>query len=336
MPTEAAAFQVIQRALWDPTPTDTSDRRARQLAVALGYPLGWRVIRSVVDNTISDRIFAGKPNSHCDSWFHHEAATEAAAQWDEETDATPCFKYNGGHLLPRTALYSKGQKVQVHYQDEWWDAKILKSRKQNGNYVYQVHYSADRSKQNGVDESFIRLPQLEGGDSSYPSVLAVQQGLGEDWQAFQNGTRWKMVSPGGTVYHSKKAALNAFKGSQNDNDADTDDLNAHDPPWRTQGHAYCGRKVFHSTLYKVSSRRSVPLEQVGTIVGWLDITDVDRAGNPAHVNEQGEPCMVFLLRFQKEPAHPYSAQLLTSTTLELPQVEANLVEEGPPKKKSKT
>ena len=34
------------KALWDPHPTET-DLRARQLAAALGYPLEWRVVRTI-------------------------------------------------------------------------------------------------------------------------------------------------------------------------------------------------------------------------------------------------------------------------------------------------
>jgi hypothetical protein len=46
MATDRAVRRVMGRALWDPHPTVT-DLRARQLAAALGYPHGWRVVRTI-------------------------------------------------------------------------------------------------------------------------------------------------------------------------------------------------------------------------------------------------------------------------------------------------
>jgi len=151
MASEQTVLNCIGKALWDPKPTAT-DLQSRQLAVALGYPRNWRVVRSIDEadnNCIVDRIYSAQPGTGCDMWLNHAAAMEAAATW-EETEQTP-FAYAGGHLLKVQPQFEKNDKVQVLYQGEWWDAKILRRKEYPGQYKYQVYYPVDSSKQGEID-----------------------------------------------------------------------------------------------------------------------------------------------------------------------------------------
>jgi hypothetical protein len=208
MASEQTVLNVLGRAFWDPTPTGT-DLRARQLAAAMGYPTTWRVVRTVDTiqgrSMIADRIYAGKPDTDCDAWFHHEAAMKAAAAWNDESSTA--FSNAGGHLLPREPLFDKHDKVQVMYEGEWWDAKVLRRKTHNEGFRYQVQYVQDHSKQTGVDERLIRPRQDLNHDAF---ALAKQQGFGEGWQATAHGKRWKVIAPDGTVYTRKKSGPGSF------------------------------------------------------------------------------------------------------------------------------
>jgi hypothetical protein len=209
-----------------------------------------KIIRCIVD-----RIYTGDPASGCDMFFHHHAAMEAAKTWDPET-STP-YSYHGGHLLPRQPLFQKGDKVQVQYNEEWWEATILRRTSQAHGFKYQVHYS-DRTKQSGVDEQLIRNRPSEKNSR----VTAAEIGLGEGWTASVAGNnRWKITSPEGETYFSKKSALEAYQL------VSAQDMTG-DPPWRTADNEYVGRKVYWTSVHKVSARRSVTVEQVGTY-RWL-------------------------------------------------------------------
>jgi hypothetical protein len=200
-------------------------------------------------NCIVDRIYTGDPKEHCDMFYHHEAAMQAAKTWDEETSTL--FDYNGGHLLPRLPLFQKGDKVQSLYSGEWWDATILRRVTSPQGFKYQVHYTADRSKQSNVLECNIR----DRPASKDARLEASKLGLGDGWTAVMlDANRWKIVSPDGDVYTSKKKALEAYKLSME---------KMGDPPWRTTDHEYLGRKVLWTMEHKVSARRTVQLEQVG-------------------------------------------------------------------------
>lgn len=130
---EDAVLNVIAKALWDPQPT-TTDEQSLHLAEALGYPFGWRVVRKhetcTKDNRrlFVDRIYSGDPSTpDCDCWMNHAGAMEAAASWGTATQPSQ-YMYQGGHLLPLQASFRKGDKVQVLYEEQWWDAKILRMK----------------------------------------------------------------------------------------------------------------------------------------------------------------------------------------------------------------
>jgi hypothetical protein len=111
-------------------PPTTCQQDEKYLAVALGYPVGWHVVRA---HDKTDTIYAGNPRRGVDTWFHHEAAWEAAAEWDVKK-STP-YDSNGGHLLPKQAKYQKGDAVQVRYQKVWYGATVTKRQKHGRDFL---------------------------------------------------------------------------------------------------------------------------------------------------------------------------------------------------------
>jgi hypothetical protein len=341
MASERTVLRIMGKALWDTRPT-TTDLAARQLAVALGYPESWRVVRNVeTDKSASeapskskiivDRIYAGLPDSGCDMWFHHQAAMQVAAAWVDE-ESTP-FDQKGGHLLPRLPLFNKGDLVQVLYAEEWWDAKVLKRKEDFDTYRYQVQYAEDTSKQSGVEEDLIQ-PRPMAKD---PATTALELGLGLGWEAVaKGGKRWTITDPSGVSYRSKKAAFAAYKLAAS-SEKETEDG---DPPWRTVGNDYLGRRVAWTTNHSVSTRRTIAVEQVGKMTGYISETDVDQAGEPGFVSERtGKPAKLFRVVFDDDPGHPYASYLVQSQDLEEYELlECMLPEDGvqsPPKKKAR-
>lgn len=273
---------------------------------------------------IADRIYAGKPGTGCDMWYHHTAATRAALAWmekealhedPEQTGPAPTpFDFKGGHMLPRLAKFDIGDKVEVFYEGEWWDAKILRrSEHKVDGFRYQVYYSSDNSKQSAVAESLIRSRTIDED----PHKTAASVGFDETWQAIsQGGNRWKIIGPDGTVYKSKKAAMQAFNNRSDKPSKES--IMEEDPPWRTVGSEYLGKLVRWVTQHKASARRTVAVEQIGEVVGWISDTDVDKAGEPGFVSEKtGKPAALYHVVFNDEPTHhPYASVLIEFVDLE--------------------
>lgn len=308
--------------------------------------------KTQVVSVIVDRIYAGKPGTGCDMWVHHEAAMQAAQAWiihgkkeeeDEENAAssnkgpTP-FDHKGGHLLPRLPRFAKGDKVQVSYEDEWWDAKILRRREHaEAGFRYQVQYVADHSKQSGVEEDLIRPIKADTDALAAAASIGLVEG---GWKAYVDGYhKWKIEAPDGTLYRSKKVALEAYAKEYKQPQEEEELVEEGDPPWRTTGHDYLGRHVRFVQHHQVSARRSVRVEQIGTVTGWISETDVDKAGEPGFVSEKtGAPAALFHVVFDDEPNHPYSSMLVQSQDLEEYELlECVLSEEEyrPPKKARK-
>jgi len=349
MASESTINDVYERALWDPNPTDT-DLRARQLAVALGYPTGWRVVRAIETHDgslddgasarpqkkrklIVDRIYSGDPETGCDMWYHHAVARAVAQDWiqraeeiDQGAEPPTPYCHGGGHLLPRQAKFEVGQKVSVNYKGKWFEAKILRRKVHHlDGFRYQVYYKADGSKQSGIAEAHIRLPMAEDARQ-----LAATLGFDTSWSAYLVGkNRYKIVSPDGTVYKSKKTALDAFESNGGGNEELEEEggslvpingKNAaeNDPPWRTSGHEYLGQKVQWKTEHKVTSRRTITVEQIGIVEGWISATDVDKQGQAGYKSEKtGQPAALFHVTFSDEPSlHPYGSVLIEFIDLE--------------------
>ena len=216
MASDQAVMDVFGAAMWDAKPTVT-DLKALHLAEALGYPSTWRVVRTIEEvpapktegeenpgtqKCVVDRIYAGKPGTGCDMWFHHHAAMMVAQNWETEETAGDPFAEKGGHLLPRQPLYNKGDKVEVFFEDTWYEAKIIRRKEHSEGYRYSVHYTVDKTKQPGIPEEIIRPLDVDGKD---PAKVAEQLGFGEGWQAVSSGNnRWKITSPSGVRYYFRE------------------------------------------------------------------------------------------------------------------------------------
>ena len=295
MPPPLTVSQLYARALWDPKPT-TTELEEKQLAYALGYPMDWRVERTVTYEAvsgeggssssatsrkavISDRIHAmgGKKRQTLYTWLNHEAAQAAVAELEEtgETQLGKTIGTSTSHLLPPKAKYNKGDLVMVHYEDTWWDATVTKRKKVGDEFVYSVLYAEDGATQDEVVEEDIK----PGAD---PSVLAVELGFTDEWKATKKGSRYTITAPDGWSFTSKTAALKYMKKLRGDGSTkkkhkkeevvDTTE----DPPWRTSGHPLIGRKIMWSSEYKASATRRIKIEQEGTIVAYIDAGDKDR------------------------------------------------------------
>ncbi|MGK3741347.1 MAG: hypothetical protein ACI8RD_006954 [Bacillariaceae sp.] len=326
--------QIYAKALYDPRPTKTSTSQ-KQLAYALGYPMDWKVERNVIEEVvdekkkrviIKDRIHAlgGKRNQTKYMWLHHEAAQKAAARFavegtldptitstetgaveipnSKKSDTTASANINntGSHLLTPTALYSKGDIVQVNYDDEWWSATVLKKpKKKNGDeFFYSVLYHGDNATQDDVEEIDMR----PGED---PAELAVTLGFDITWLASRKGSRYTITSPDEYIFNSKAAAMKHFKNllkkaakdsnnngdgtsaaakkrKKKEDDKKAAEISSNDPPWRLDGHTLIGRKILYTFQHKASARRQIKIEQYGTIEGYIDESDTDKVRNKNH------------------------------------------------------
>eukprot|EP00536_Pseudo-nitzschia_multiseries_P015642 jgi/Psemu1/247013/estExt_Genewise1.C_9250023 len=338
--------QMYAKAMFDPRPTKTILSQ-KQLAYALGYPMDWRVERTIVveedtkTKVIKDRIHArgGKKNQTKYTWLHHEAAQKAALIGGAQTQTQTQTQTTGSHLLPATPLYKKGDIVMVKYKDKWWSATVTKKpkKKNDDEFFYNVIYHGDDATQDDIEEEDIK----PGED---PSELAVSLGFDATWNATRNGSRFVIVGPCGTVFPSKKAATKHFRdlhrppgggaeGSSKKRKAkEVED--AGDPPWRREGHDWIGRKVLWSFQHKASARRQIAIEQTGTVEGYIDETDTDKEGNPGFVSEKtGKPANLFHVVFEDNPGHPYSQYLLKNMDVEGYEIADCLLPEEVPKTK---
>ena len=334
MASEATTLRWMEKVLTLPRPT-RNDWEAQQLAYALGYPSGWRVVRHLEEvppcgttetpssditnptkTIIVDRIVAAEEDENMmlidthnhDVWFHHAAAAEQAEILYDSDGNEIVRERTNGHLLPKLPKFEVKQQVQVLYEGSWYDARILKRKQKGDSYLYQVMYKQDKSKQNNVDESFIR--------PSDETPLAIQLGLGDDWKATKQSGKYVITSPDGTVYKSVAEALAAYRVQDEG-----------DPPWRITGHTYLGRSVRWVTHYQVSSRRVVEVEQIGKVVGYIAASDVDSAGNPGFVSSKtGQPANLFHVTFDDNPStHAYPSALIEFQDLEEWELEEKLL-----------
>lgn len=353
-----SAMLVISRALWNPKPT-TDAKSQRFLAQALGYPGSWHVVRTIEDESdydnvpaeaaaasegdaanatsrlvIVDRIFAGDPSAGVDMYFNHHAAQAAAEDWVE--GESKGYEQKGGQLLPRKPKFQKGDQVKVNFEGEWLPATIQKRSERKEGYRYSVFYPQDNTTQSQVVEEDIQL-------MDDPYKVAEDMGFGDGWQAKLNGKKWKFISPDDKIFTSKTAAMKHKKKLDKEGAEDEKpkqpELSEGDPPWRTTDHPYLGRRVKKISQHQKSATRTVSIEQLGKVVGWIADTDVDTNGEPGFVSERtNKPANLFCVVFDDEPNHPYYSLLMQTQDLEEYELESCLLppEEEPPQKKQKT
>jgi hypothetical protein len=282
LPFPPTTTQLYSRAMFDAHPT-TTETSQKQLAYALGYPMDWRVERTIAKDEstdtpiICDRIHAlgGKRNKNKLMWLNHEAAQKAAAILAQEGTLTPpTSNHNnsnndtGSHLLPPIPKYTKGDVVQVNYEGKWWEAQITKRKKKDDDFFYGVFYVGENSTQDDVSEENIR--PIED-----PVELALSLGFSVDWKASRNGARYILTSPTGQQFTSKKAAMTVFNELQGKSTAGGDH-DVGDPPWRTEGHDLLGKQILWSFEHKASATRGIHIDQLGTVVGYIDARDKDK------------------------------------------------------------
>ena len=189
-----------------------------------------------------------------------------------------------------------------------------------------------------------------------PVKVAESMGLDGGWQAKLGGKKWKFISPDGKTFTSKTSALkhkkNMDKGGtgsgtggkkkgtkrKSTDEPDEPELTDGDPPWRTTGHEFLGRRVLISSKHQKSATRAVTVEQVGKVIGWIAETDVDTNGEPGFVSERtNKPANLFHCVFDDEPSHPYCSLLVDRKDLEEYEVvEALVPEDESAAKKQKT
>jgi len=318
----------ISRLLNDPSPT-TDSRSERHLAVALGYPETWRVCRRLiaVENDaeepktllIQDVIYAGNPKKEVDRWYCHEAAQLACTEFNGDS-----FQFKGGHMTQQLPKFQKGDRVEVHYGRKWYAAEISKRKSGKNGIRYTVLYTEDNSTQDNVQEKKIRLAPSD--DSAFE--LAGTLGFPEGWKATKNNKRYIFVSPEGLTFRNKASAMAHVKETA---------VEGEDPPWRTAGHGLIGKLVLYSHSQKLSGARSVNIEQIGRVVGWISDSDTDRQGQPGYVSEKtNEPAALFHVEFEECPGHAYPKYLLDFQDLEEEEIRDSLLpDDDEPKSKKR-
>jgi hypothetical protein len=205
-------------------------------------------------------------------------------------------------------------------------------------FLYQVQFSIDNSKLNNIEEEAVRAVP-DGMSRQEAQDFALSLGLGQGWEALQLGggrdkskARLKITSPTGEVYASKKRALDAFHGTGKSAPAKESaaagsnvvvagnrySIPDRDPPWRTTGHPYLGRRIVYTTEHAVTSRRTVVVDQVGFVTAWLADTDVTRRGQPAFVSSRNnnQPANLYFVTFPEDANNQYANRLIPSTELE--------------------
>lgn len=161
--------------------------------------------------------------------------------------------------------------------------------------------------------------------------LASSLGLPEGWEAKLNGkNKYLFTSPEGLLFRTKKAAMEYIKEAQADQE---------DPPWRTTGHELIERRIRMVHSHTLSGKRSIKVEQLGYVTGWISETDCDRHGEPGYVSEETkEPASLFHVVFDDAPGHPHFKYLVESQDMEEGEVRKWLLDDDDflqPKKRAK-
>ena len=303
---------IYAKALYDPVDNCTQKKdylHQKQLAYALGYPLHWRVERRVRKEDdvviIKDQIWASHEQKAF-MWMNHAAARKAAQQF-LRTGEMP----ETSHLLPPSASYDKGDMVRVRYENRWFPAKVLKRRKKGEDFLYSVLYLGEESTQDDIEETDMR-------PAEDPATLAQEEGFPEGWKATRKGHRLSFTSPEGETFANKKAALRHLEEAL---------VEEGDPPWRKSGHDFIGKQVLYTSEHQVSARRTISVEQKGTITCYIDEKDTDRQGKPGFVSTKtGKPANLFHVEFKDDPSHPYAHYLVLEQDLEEWEVEECLID----------
>jgi len=174
---------------YEPTTTPESELA---LATSLGYPEGWRVIRtvphpgvneigavdlmgavetylrphfpvSVTNMDLRRRIFTHRDiirtsgKAGADVFYNHAAAMEKALDFIDGS-------YGGfgkGQELKEKPLYVKGEEVRVNFEGRWYAAVCTGYRRYDDEIRYSVIYKIDNAKQTGISKDLIMKPPIK-------------------------------------------------------------------------------------------------------------------------------------------------------------------------------
>ena len=113
---------------------------------------------------------------------------------------------------------------------------------------------------------------------------------------------------------------------EEEEESDEEEEEGDDPPWRPSGHKFIGQ-----TVKVVDDEGS---EQLGTIVGWIADTDVDKDGNPGFVSEEtGKPACLFNVEFGDGTSQDFEEEELQGKFVPASEISAPAAKK--PKGKSK-
>lgn len=208
---------------------------------------------------------------------------------DRSTQSNICIDVI--RLIEGSATSKKSKQVTVAQKGT--PAAEEKNAKRKG----KVKDTTSESKKTSREEFIPSLEALE---------IASSLGFPEGWSAsVKSGSRYTIISPDGSKrFQSKKAAyeylglpipssdkLHIGKGYEKTNDDDQDD----DPPWRTSGSDYLGRRI----CYEFKKGKTA----TGSVTGWISATDVDSNGDPGYTSERtGKSAALYHVTFDQSSA----------------------------------
>ena len=140
--------------------------------------------------------------------------------------------------------------------------------------------------------SYPRAESMKAGALPEELDFAEELGFPAGWSARENkNSNYLIYGPKKERRFTSKREAYAFAGLKvppldRTPKQQTEEEEEEDPPWRLSGHKFIGRKV------EIPSDDGSSL--VGTIVGWIADTDVDKDGEPGFVSEEtGQPACLF-------------------------------------------
>lgn len=271
-------------------------------------------------NTVQDRIYAGPPSSQPDGYYNHAAAYLAVPHaWRVEYDdvihdnndddykakdyCSTSHRMKGGHLKERQAKFDVGDVVEVLYDEdedtepEWYEATVLKKIEYQDDIRYNVHYHIDDAIQSNVREGKIRAstkppPKKKSTSTKKKKAAAAKKSDGKK-------SKKRPAPDEGTSTPTKKKKKKANKKKKKkepkieDAVMGAEEADEGDPPWRTYGHDYIGKRV-RWTPPSEEGDTDAPHPIEGTVVGWISERDVDSEGNPGFISfKTGAPANLF-------------------------------------------
>ena len=169
---------------------------------------------------------------------------------------------------------------------------------------YDVHYKVDDALQGNVREDKIRATKKTKKKAAPRKPRGKKQAAArakEEGPTDSPPAKKKRGRPPGKKNKAPKKEKAAAAPPAADPPRDDVPLDDGDPPWRTAGHAYLGRRVRWTPPPEDAGAAAAPPRPcLGTVVAWIAATDVDRAGDPGFVcSRTGRPARLFHAAFDE-------------------------------------